>query len=35
MHMNFVGGEWVEGSDAAENTNPSNTRDVIGLAAAQ
>jgi aldehyde dehydrogenase (NAD+) len=31
LYPNFIGGEWVEGSEAAENINPSDTRDVIGL----
>ncbi len=29
-NRNFVGGAWVEGSDAGEDINPSNTRDVVG-----
>jgi aldehyde dehydrogenase (NAD+) len=28
---NLIGGAWTEGPDAAENVNPSNTDDVIGL----
>ena len=31
LHRNFIGGEWVGGTDAGENRNPSNTDDVIGL----
>lgn len=31
LHRNFIAGEWVGGADAAENRNPSNTDDVIGL----
>jgi alpha-ketoglutaric semialdehyde dehydrogenase len=27
---NFIAGEWVEGIGAADNVNPSDTRDVIG-----
>lgn len=27
---NFIGGEWVEGTNASKNINPSNTNDVIG-----
>jgi aldehyde dehydrogenase (NAD+) len=28
---NFIAGEWLEATQAAENVNPSNTGDVIGL----
>jgi aldehyde dehydrogenase (NAD+) len=28
---NFIAGEWVEGAQAAEDVNPSNTADVVGL----
>jgi aldehyde dehydrogenase (NAD+) len=28
---NYIAGDWVESSQAAENVNPSNTADVIGL----
>jgi aldehyde dehydrogenase (NAD+) len=28
---NYIAGEWVDSSQAAENVNPSNTADVIGL----
>ena len=31
MKRNYIAGEWVEGGSAAENINPSDTRDVIGL----
>ncbi len=31
MKRNYIAGEWVEGRNAAENINPSDTRDVIGL----
>jgi aldehyde dehydrogenase (NAD+) len=33
MHAaaNYIAGEWHESSQAAENVNPSNTADVIGL----
>jgi aldehyde dehydrogenase (NAD+) len=31
MQRNYIGGEWVDGPSAAENINPSDTRDVIGL----
>ncbi|WDR05175.1 aldehyde dehydrogenase family protein [Devosia rhodophyticola] len=30
LHKNLINGEWV-GSDGAENINPSNTADVVGL----
>ena len=28
---NFIGGEWIEGIEAAPDVNPSNTADVVGL----
>ena len=28
---NYIAGEWVAGTGSAENVNPSDTRDVIGL----
>jgi aldehyde dehydrogenase (NAD+) len=31
MKRNFIAGDWVDSSAAAENINPSDTRDVIGL----
>jgi len=30
VYKNFIAGEWVGGSDATENRNPSNTDDVVG-----
>ncbi len=30
VHRNFIAGEWVDGPEAADNTNPSDTRDVVG-----
>ena len=27
---NFIGGEWLEGANAADNINPSDTSDIIG-----
>jgi aldehyde dehydrogenase (NAD+) len=30
MHHNFIAGEWLAGTDAAANINPSDTRDVVG-----
>ena len=31
MKRNYIAGEWIEGRSAAENINPSDTRDVIAL----
>ena len=31
MKRNYIAGEWVAGPDAAENINPSDTRDVIDV----
>ncbi|WP_291443070.1 aldehyde dehydrogenase family protein [Acidovorax sp.] len=31
IHKNLIGGEWVEGPSAAENINPSDLSDVVGL----
>ncbi len=31
VKANYIGGQWVEGADAAPNINPSDTRDTIGL----
>ncbi len=30
LHKNLIDGEWV-GGEGAENINPSNTNDVVGL----
>ena len=30
MNRNFIAGEWVEGSTARRNINPSDTADVVG-----
>ena len=30
MYRNYIAGEWLEGADASDNINPSDTRDVIG-----
>ena len=30
-HANYIAGHWVDGADIAENINPSDTRDVVGL----
>ncbi len=31
MHANFIAGDWVAGTNASPNINPSDTRDVVGL----
>jgi acyl-CoA reductase-like NAD-dependent aldehyde dehydrogenase len=31
VNANYIGGEWVEGIHAAENINPSDLNDVVGL----
>jgi aldehyde dehydrogenase (NAD+) len=31
IRPNFIGGEWVAGTNASENRNPSNTDDVVGV----
>ena len=31
MKRNHIAGEWVDGCTAADNINPSDTRDVVGL----
>jgi aldehyde dehydrogenase (NAD+) len=31
VHANYIGGQWVEGTHAAENINPSDLNDVVGL----
>ena len=30
MHQNFVAGRWIDGAEAQDNVNPSNTGDVVG-----
>lgn len=30
MHQNFIAGSWIDGVEAGENINPSNTSDVVG-----
>jgi aldehyde dehydrogenase (NAD+) len=30
LHRNLIAGEWVEGADATDNINPSNTDEVVG-----
>lgn len=30
---NYIAGEWIDGDSQVENINPSDTRDVVGLAA--
>ena len=31
VHKNFIGGNWIESDTEAENINPSNTGDIIGV----
>ncbi len=31
MHKNYIAGEWVAGSETAENINPSDLDDVVGV----
>ncbi|KWR90629.1 aldehyde dehydrogenase family protein [Cupriavidus sp. IDO] len=31
MHQNYVGGEWVDSDASAENINPSDISDVVGV----
>ena len=31
VHQNFIAGNWIHGAEAAENINPSNTGDVVGV----
>ncbi len=31
IHKNFIAGEWLAGAEEAENINPSNTGEVVGL----
>ncbi|MCG7504856.1 aldehyde dehydrogenase family protein [Mesorhizobium retamae] len=31
VHQNFIAGQWTNSAEAADNINPSNTRDVIGI----
>jgi aldehyde dehydrogenase (NAD+) len=31
IHQNFIAGEWMAGDGIAENINPSNLRDTVGL----
>ncbi len=31
MKRNYIAGEWTDGADSAENINPSDTGDVIGV----
>lgn len=30
VHLNYIAGEWIAGSEAAPSINPSSTADVIG-----
>lgn len=31
VHQNFIGGQWTNSVETADNINPSNTRDVVGV----
>jgi aldehyde dehydrogenase (NAD+) len=31
IHKLFIGGEWVDGARPAENVNPSNVNDIVGV----
>ncbi len=31
MHQNFVAGRWIDGAEAQDNVNPSNTGDIVGV----
>lgn len=31
LHKNYINGEWLEGTSAKENINPSDVSDVVGL----
>ncbi|NGN44756.1 aldehyde dehydrogenase family protein [Mesorhizobium sp. CGMCC 1.15528] len=31
VHQNFIAGQWTNSAEAADNINPSNTRDVVGV----
>ncbi len=31
MNKNFINGEWIEGSEERDNTNPSDISDVVGV----
>ena len=30
LHKNFINGEWVAGTGAKENINPSDVSDIVG-----
>ena len=30
LHQNFIAGSWIDGTEAADNINPSDTGDVVG-----
>jgi aldehyde dehydrogenase (NAD+) len=30
LHQNFIAGSWIDGAEAADNINPSDTGDVVG-----
>ena len=31
VHQNFIAGRWADGAEAADNINPANTDDVVGV----
>jgi len=31
VHQNFIAGRWTDGSEAADNVNPSNTNEIVGV----
>jgi len=31
VHQNFIGGQWTNSTETADNINPSNTQDVVGV----
>ena len=31
VHQNFIAGQWTNSAEAADNINPSNTQDVVGV----
>jgi acyl-CoA reductase-like NAD-dependent aldehyde dehydrogenase len=30
LHQNFIAGSWIDGTEAADNINPSDTGDIVG-----
>ena len=31
VHQNFIGGQWISSAETADNINPSNTQDIVGV----